>query len=273
MDGSQIVDLQRYPITSLHHAAGQALVDACRHDLAQASLCTLPGFVRSEALPALVAEAQALEPSAYRHDNLRTPYSWRCNDGFSPGHPRSQLFRNRSGLVHADQFPGDGPIERLYEWDPLTDFVREALGYETLHRSACPHLSLVMGVEGEEGQLGWHFDTNDAVISLLLQPADEGGYFEYAPYIRSEEDENYSQVARVFAGEPGVSKRQAMAPGTFILFKGRRSCRRVTPVGSTARPRLIALLSYDERPGQVFSAALVHDAKNPSTQTFYGQPA
>lgn len=61
-----------------------------------------------------------------------------------------------------------------------------------------------------------------------------------------------------------------MAPGTFVLFKGRRSCHRVTPVSSSAPPRLIALLSYDERPGQVFSAALVHDEKNPSSQTFFG---
>ena len=270
MDGSDIVDLQRYPITMLDDAAGRELVEACRRDLAQASLCTLPGFVRSEALPALVAEAQALAPGAYRKDNLRTPYSWRCNEGFSPDHPRSQLFRNRSGLVHCDQFPGDGPIERLYEWDPLTDFVREALGYETLYRSACPTLSLTMGVEGEGQQFGWHFDTNDAVISLLLQQPDEGGHFEYAPYIRSEDDENYPQVARLFAGKPGIVRRPVMAPGTFVLFKGRRSCHRVTPVSSSAPPRLIALLSYDERPGQVFSAALVHDEKNPSSQPFFG---
>ena len=272
MDGSQTVDLLRYPVTHLDDGPGRALVDACRRDLEEASLCTLPGFVRSEALPAMVAEAQALAPRAYRKDNLRTPYSWRCNEGFPPAHPRAQVFRNRSGIVHCDQFPGDGPIECLYQWDPLTEFVRDALGYETLYRSACPHLSLTMGVEGEGEQFGWHFDTNDAVISLLLQQPDEGGHFEYAPYIRSEDDENYAQIAQLFAGEPGISRRPAMAPGTLVLFKGRRSCHRVTPVGSTARPRLIALLSYDERPGQVFSAALVHDDKKPSSEIFHGQP-
>ncbi len=161
MDASQIVDLDRYPIADIDDAPGRALVDACRRDLDELALCTLPGFIRPEVLPALLAEAQALVPKAYRNDNLRTPYGWMCNKSFSPGHPRSQVFRNRCGFVMADQFPGDGPIECMFRWDPLTDFVREALGCETLYRSACPHLSLNLGIEGEDDQLGWHFDTND----------------------------------------------------------------------------------------------------------------
>ena len=273
MDGSQIVDLERYPITNLDDAPVRVLVDACRRDLVEQSLCTLPDFIRPDVLPALVAEARALTPKAYRNDNLRTPYSWMCNEGFASTHPRSQVFRNRSGLVHADQFPGDGPIESLYRWDPLTDFIREALGFTTLYRSACPHLSLNLGVEGEGDQFGWHFDTNDAVISLLLQQPDEGGHFEYAPYVRAEDDENYPQMARLFAGESDFARQPAMAPGTFVLFKGRRSCHRVTPVGPTARARLIALLSYDERPGQVFPLSTVRDLKNPSSETYYGLPS
>ena len=272
MDASQIVDLDRYPIANIDDAPARALIDACRRDLDEQALCTLPGFIRPEVLPQLVAEAEALVPKAYRNDNLRTPYGWMCNTGFPPDHPRSQVFRNRSGLVMTDQFQGDGPIVCLFRWDPLTEFVREALSCETLYRSACPHLSLNLGIEGEGDQFGWHYDTNDGVVSLLLQQPDEGGHFEYAPYIRAEDDEAYPQVARLFAGEPGMARRPVMAPGTFVLFKGRRSCHRVTPVGPAVRPRLIALFSYDERPGMVFPEATVNDLKNPSPETYYGQP-
>ena len=273
MDASQIVDLEHYPIANLDAAARRALVDNCRRDLDEQSICTLPGFIRPDAMPALVAEAQVLAPKCYRNDNLRTPYSWKCNEGFPAGHPRSQVFRNRSGLVMTSQFPGDGPIEALYRWDPLTDFVREALGCETLYRSACPHLSLNLGVEGESDQFGWHFDTNDGVVSLLLQEPDGGGHFEYVPYIRAEDDENYAKVARLFAGQPGIARRLLMSAGTFVLFKGRRSCHRVTPVEATSKQRLIALLSYDKRPGMVFPEANVRDAMNPSSDTYPGQPA
>ena len=272
MDANQIVDLERYPIVNIDDAAARTLIDTCRQDLDEMALCTLPGFIRAEALPALVDEAQTLVPKAYRNDNLRTPYGWMCNRNFPPEHPRSQIFRNRCSFVLADQFSGDGPIQCLFRWDPLTNFVREALGYKTLYRSACPHLSLNLGIAGEGDQFGWHFDTNDGVVSLLLQQPDEGGHFEYAPYIRDENNESYSQVFRLFAGEPEIVRRVAMAPGTFVLFKGRRSCHRVTPVGPTDRPRLIALFSYDERPGMVFSEASVRNIMNHSPETYYGQP-
>lgn len=273
VEAHEIVDLDRYPIVDIDTPAARGLVERCRRDLEEKALCALPGFIREAALPALVAEAEALVSRSYRSDNLRTPYGWMCNKGFPPDHPRSQVFRNHSGYIMADQFAEDGPIKRLFHWDPLTDFVREALGVATLYRSACPHLSLNLGIQQEGDQFGWHFDTNDGVVSLLLQRPEEGGHFEYAPYIRSEEDEAYPEMARLFAGEPGVAQRPAMAPGTFVLFKGRRSCHRVSPVGRTARPRLIALFSYDERPGMVFPEASVRDLMNPSPETYYGQPA
>ena len=71
-------------------AAHRALVDTCRRNLDERSICTLPEFIRPDAMPALVAEAQVLAPKCYRKDNLRTPYSWMCNEGFPPHHPRSQ---------------------------------------------------------------------------------------------------------------------------------------------------------------------------------------
>ena len=55
MDASRIVDLQRYPIADLDAPAGRTLVDPCRRDLAEQSICTLPGFIRPDAMPALIA--------------------------------------------------------------------------------------------------------------------------------------------------------------------------------------------------------------------------
>ena len=35
-------------------------------------------------------------------------------------------------------------------------------------------------------QFTWHFDTNDFAVTVLVQPADEGGIFEFVPQIRSD---------------------------------------------------------------------------------------
>lgn len=46
-----------------------------------------------------------------------------------------------------------------------------------------------------EGDLdGWRYDSNDGVIALMLQPSEPGGEFEYVPYIRNEQEENYTGV-------------------------------------------------------------------------------
>lgn len=272
MEPRELIDLVRYPIDQPDTPAGRDLIAACRRDLDERALCLLPGFVKPGAIGRMAAQAEALATDVYPHDSLRTPYSFKCNDGFPSDHPRSALFPSRARYLLADQFPADNLVAALYGWDPLTDFVRRALGVEKLYRSACPSLSLMVATMAEGGTLGWHFDTNDGVVSLLLQQPDDGGCFEYAPYIRSEEDENYPAMTRLFAGEPGSAVRPPMAAGTFALFKGRRSCHRVSPVGPTTRPRMIALFSYDERPDMVFHESTVRNVREPSSEPYLGQP-
>lgn len=273
MNPARIVDLDRYPVDRPDEPACQTLIASCRRDMEDQAICALPGFVRPDVMAALQAEAEALAPRACRKDNLRTPYGWMCNAGFAPDHPRTALFRNRSGLVLGDEFSGDSLIKAFYRWDPLTEFLRRVLGCDTLYNTACPYLSFNLGVEDEGDELGWHFDTNDGcAISLLIQQPDEGGHFEYTPFIRSDDDENYAEIARVFAGESTLVRRPDMTPGTLTVFRGHRSLHRVTPVGRTARPRLIALFGYDRQPGMVYPESTLRDFRNPSPEPYYGRP-
>ena len=46
-----------------------------------------------------------------------------------------------------------------------------------------------------------------------------------------------------------------MTPGTLLLFEGRYSLHRVTPVGGETA-RLVALLAYDTKPGTTSSDLL-----------------
>ena len=269
----ELIDTELYPIDDLGSLERAALVERCHWDLDAHAFCALQGFVRPDVVAQMAAEADRLAKSGYKNENMRTPYGWMYNRDYPDDHPRSAMFLHSTFQVMTHQFPGDTLIEQLYRWDALTEFVREALGFRTLHRCACPHLSLMLSSMGTGGQFGWHFDTNDGVVSLLLQMPDQGGQFECAPYIRSEQDENYETVARLFAGETGIAVRPEMSPGTFVLFRGRRSCHRVTEVGETARPRLIALFSYDERPGMVFPESTVRDLMSSDPAPYYGKAA
>jgi hypothetical protein len=92
-------------------------------------------------------------------------------------------------------------------------------------------------------------------VSLALQDADAGGDFEVAPQIRAADDERYDDVARVLAGSRDEVVTLPMTPGTLLVFAGRHSLHRVSPIGGTT-PRLVALFGYDTRPGTMSSELL-----------------
>jgi hypothetical protein len=76
------------------------------------------------------------------------------------------------------------------------------------------------------------------------------------PWIRTATDEHYDAVRRVQAGAADAGVRVVpMTPGTLMLFEGRRSIHRVSPIRG-GRPRHVALLAYDTKPGTDSSALL-----------------
>jgi hypothetical protein len=157
--------------------------------------------------------------------------------------------------VAYDLFPVDSPIRRLYEWPELLRFVAAILGRDEIFRYADPLGALNLAVMGDGDQLQWHFDQTDFVVSLALQDADVGGDFEVAPQIRGADDERYDDVARVLAGTSDGIVTLPMTPGTLLVFAGRHSLHRVSPIrGTTAR--LVALFGYDTQPGTMSSDLL-----------------
>jgi hypothetical protein len=137
----------------------------------------------------------------------------------------------------------------LYEWDPLKTFVGTVLDRLPLYRYADPLGALNVATMYEGDELGWHFDLTDFVVSIALQSSDDGGHFEAAPRVRMADDERYDDVAAVLRGEADDRVETIpMTPGTLMLFEGRYSLHRVTPIRGDV-PRHVALLAYDTKPG------------------------
>lgn len=247
-----LIDLARYPIDRLDSQAGTDLIKRCHQSLATDALCALPGFIRAEAIETLRKEVEPLLNDVVWHDDqFGFAYDDWEDDDFPPRHPRRRRFRSLYKRVLNYAIPNDALFRRLYLSNILIEFVRRVFGAASMYPSQCPHLSLTLKVEDEGDTDAWHYDSNDGVVSLLLQQPDAGGEFEYAPYIRSEQDECYDQVAAMLDNPGALAKRPLMAPGTFVFFNGKLSLHRVRPVGRTAKPRVIGLLSYDRRPDYV----------------------
>lgn len=257
---AQWIDLDRYPIDKLDSTKGKELVQRCGASIAGTSMAQLTDFLRPAALERFAAEARKVAPTARRRDMHRSAYGWMDNKAFAADHPRGWQHHDRKGTVHYDLYPADAMIRRLYEWEPLTKFIGTVLGEERFFICDDPVMSVVLSVMKPGDEQGWHFDTNDYSVTLCFQAPESGGEFLCAPYVRSDANENYDQVADIFRGTRKPAVNAAPEAGTLTMFRGRRSVHKVNTVGGT-RDRLMAIFSYHREPGFRWPEAMIKMSK------------
>jgi hypothetical protein len=249
--GKEIVDLARYPVDDLASAAAREVIAAGRAQLAKNGLCLLPDFIAPSALSQMCEEARSFYPTAYYEEQADTHDGSGRLEGFAM--PRKS--RSAASAVAYDRIPASSPLRRLYEWDGLVGLVRALLGVDRLYRTADPLISCLLMYYSDGDELGWHFDPNDGVVTLLLQAPDEGGQFEFVPGIRRDNEESRAAIARVMDGAREGVLTPPLLPGTLSIFRGTNSLHRVTPVKGS-KPRAILTLSFDPEPGVMFSAEI-----------------
>lgn len=253
---SSFVDLERYPILDLEAPAARALVARCRDALAATGAAELPGFVRPEAVERMAKESESLVGKGHFAETRATVYLGLPEANWPAGHPRSRLAgRSAVEAIAYDLVPRSHALRQLYEWDGLLRFVGAALGRQPLYRYADPLGALNVAAMKAGDELQWHFDQTDFVVSIALRDAERGGDFEYTPLIRSRDDERYDDVRSVLDGDRSRVRTIPMTPGTLLLFEGRNSMHRVTPIEGGG-VRLVALLAYDTRPDTVSTELL-----------------
>jgi hypothetical protein len=162
-------------------------------------------------------------------------------------------------------------LRRLYEWDPVLVLIEAVLDRGPIFRYADPFGALNLAVMGEGDQLQWHFDQTDFVVSLAIQSAESGGDFEVVPRIRSAADECYPDVTAVLDGDRSRVETLPMRPGTLLVFEGRYSLHRVSPIAGHLW-RHVGLLAYDTKPGTMGSDLLRADRYG-RTEPFAEPPA
>ncbi len=246
MSLSALVDLARYPLRD--DAAFAPIADRCRAQLAESSFASLPGFVRADVAAAMTKEVLDAMPRAYRRDKAFSAYEESTLDQYPADHVRRRKHECRQFVVANDVLGKNGQLRTLYRDETLTRRIAQLLNEPVLHQLADPVMACTSTVMYEGDTHGWHFDLNDFVVSILLQAPEAGGTFDFAPNIRDDGDENYPAVAAAIDGSSEAVRSIKAEPGTLLLFCGRRALHRVPPVRGKA-PRVIALFSYDRKPG------------------------
>lgn len=256
---TKIINHARYPIDALDNPRRKEIIEQVKSELADDGCAVIRNFFSTGGLEALLAEANERKPETYYSPRKQ------CNVYLNEGdpelpedHPLNIFIPRTNGFITADLFGEDSAAHRLYYWAPLTRFLADCLGKQELFIYEDPVSNMIVNVGKPGQQFNWHFDTNEFTITMLLQPAQSGGIFEYVPGLRSTEDECYTEVKGVLDGDRSRVRQLELNAGDLQFFLGRFSLHQVT-ANTGNDDRLLLIMSFSEKPGMIGSLARVQD--------------
>ena len=237
-----LVDLEAFPIHEPASAGYVAAVDGARAGLG--------GLVRPEAVGQLNDEILERKHATHYSTQVMNPYFHTSfNPDYPADHPVNTFIERSSGFIPGDAWQRGCATDVLFRAPDVVRFIADCLGLGALYCYDDPLAGLTANIFDPGQQFTWHFDTNDFAVTVLVQPADEGGLFEYVPRIRSVDDEGFESIAGVLAGGRDGVRTLELRPGDLQIFRGRHSLHRVTRVGAQSRPRHAAIFAYTLEPG------------------------
>ncbi|WP_018151360.1 HalD/BesD family halogenase [Leeia oryzae] len=248
-----ILDLDRYPLDREGSAEWHALVDQSVAELEKNGMYNLEGFLRPAFVQQAVAEIRPImDTNSYTHKRVHNIYFKPDIPELGAGHPALRKVETINHTVCADQLQ-DSIVRQIYEYEPLIRFLAATMNKAALHVMQDP-LARVNVMSYRDGEaLNWHFDRSEFTTTLLLQAPEQGGVFEYRTNLRSDDNPNYDGVAKVLEGQDPEVQQLNVRPGNLNVFRGKNTAHRVTPVEGKL-DRMIAVFSYYEKPGVMFSA-------------------
>ncbi|MGI9316967.1 MAG: HalD/BesD family halogenase [bacterium] len=247
-----LIDLQNYPIDQSGGEPYRALVDSCRRDLRESGMFNLPGFLSVGACNQAIEEINpVMDSGSFTHRRFHNVYFLDSIPGVASDHPALKKIETVNHTLCADQLQNSIVI-RVYEYPPLIQFLADTLSMTNLYLMDDPLARANVMAYRDGEALNWHFDRSEFTTTLLLQVPNDGGEFQFRTALRSEQDPNYDGVARLIEGDDPQMQSLRLEEGTLSVFRGKNTVHRITPVIGS-RERVIAVFSYYEHPGKVFS--------------------
>lgn len=254
---ADVIDLEQYP---LHNDNFRT---ECKRALDENGVLVMPGFLKPAAVASIQREGEENRHLAYYTVNSHNIYLSSPDPEYPPDHPRNREVSSSKGCITTDQIPADSALCKLYNAPEFRQFLCAVLDEKELHEYADPLSSINLHYASEGQELGWHFDNSSFAITLMVQSPESGGAFEYVKDARDAEsgEMNYALAGRILDGDV-QTKTLSMDAGALVLFRGRNSMHRVTPV-TGSRTRMLAVLAYNTEPGISLS--------EPARLTFFGR--
>ena len=246
MTPEKIVNLQKHPIKDINYRKN------CKAKLDLKGALVMENFLTDESLEYLQSESRELRHLAYFCQHNHNPYLLEPDPDLPDEHIRNLPQTTDKGCVTHDQIPLNSPLRTLYECAVFRGFLKVVLS-----NSIFPYADKLSSINlnyFERGhQLGWHYDNASFAITLMVQAPEKGGEFQYLENLRNFENsyQGYTKTENLVKGRLAY-KTIIIRDGTLVLFRGRNSLHRVTPVKSD-NARILATLNFNTERGIMLS--------------------
>ena len=249
--------------TTIHKLSDAGWRKEKRDELYKEGAAAMRGFLQKDALAQLQEEAQAGFSKAYFNPQKHNIYLTSSDDTLPCDHIRNFQVSSSKGCICDDVIAKGSPLKQLYHHPLFKSALCDILEEEALYPYADNLSSVNIHYARKGEELGWHFDNSSFAVTLMITPASQGGAFEYVRDVRDADanEMGFERAQNIVSGKHPVEEIQ-MGAGDLLLFRGRDSLHRVTPVEDDSM-RQLAVLAYNNAPDISLSK---HAQK-----TFYGR--
>ena len=246
-DLKEIINLEKYPINDTGSIKYKELTNYTTKQLNEDGCCVLHNFIKPDSIRRMKDEVDRNLSKIYFTSDKHNPYFTKDDKTLHEKHPKRIFSVRQSGYLNSNDLEKDSDLNKFYDLEEMLKFVSDSLEVFPLYTWADPLGKNPYSVMHTDHYFPWHFDGNEFTLSVLIQKAEKGGFFEYAPDIRTKDNENFEEVAKALKGDRTRVKSLDLKPGDLQIFKGRFSMHRVTKIeGKTSR--YIALPCYVKDP-------------------------
>ena len=271
---SNIINLTNHPIHD------KSYIHKLKQLLQINGVITLPSFILPDPHSNLLQEAKQHQHLAYYTKSTHNVYLTPIDKSLPLNHPFNRQVISSKGCITTDQIPSTSILKSLYYNNQFQLFCADLVNVAKLYPYEDPLSEINIHYYQEGQELGWHFDNSSFAITLLLQGPINGGHFEYIPNLRTttrnssnkntikhtnhfDEDKvvEYDKVNQVLDGKLH-GQILDIDPCTLVIFRGRESLHRVSPIYGN-QSRILVVFAYNDQPG----VSLSEEAR----MTFFGR--
>ncbi|KAJ1494979.1 hypothetical protein T484DRAFT_1573822, partial [Baffinella frigidus] len=176
------VDLEKYPIVE-KGAKFETLAKANKDALAKDGFCVLRGFLRPEAVQAMLDEITEVSAGCFVVERSANPwgehpdkYAKAKSKTIAEDHPKRKGLDTSAGVVTYNELRTAGPLRTLYAHDGVLEFLTHIAGTTApLCRHADELAACTASVLDAGHALEWAFVPTPLAATVLLQAAARGG--------------------------------------------------------------------------------------------------